>query len=144
MMALSTQPRPARGVASIEVKGLPQGLLQRNIDMKLMTEIWTLVVTVERDEVEWTSVMSAFNKTTLLRLERAGTWMRHELRQLLFRAQRLADTHRQQAPPSQGAATRERRGLIDGIGMVAHGLFGLAMKTARVSRSTISNIASRS
>jgi len=126
MMALSTQPGPALGVASIQVKGFPQGLLQRNVDMKLITEIWTLVVTVERDEVEWTSVMAAFNKSAQVRLDHSGTWVRHQLAQLLFRAQHLAHTHQLQSPPLQGAAARARRGLIDGIGMVAHGLFGLA------------------
>ena len=125
-MALSTLPRPAWGVASIQVKGLPQGLLQRSIDIKLIKEIWTLVVTVERDEVEWTSVMAAFNKTAQVRLDHAGTWVRHELQRLLFRAQHLAEAHQQQSSPPQGTAAREKRGLIDGIGMVAHGLFGLA------------------
>ena len=103
-------------VASIDVQGLPQGLLQRKMDLGITTEVWKVVITVEDSSSQWEQVMRVVTSLTDLNVPGLDPWSRSQLLQLRDRINHLNQSHQR----------RQKRGLIDGIGTVAHSLFGLA------------------
>ena len=98
------------------VTELPQGLLQQKTDMKLTSTLWTVIITVEDTTTSWEHVMQAVTKLMDLNYSRMDPWSRAQFVRLRNRISHLAQTHR----------PRKRRGFIDGIGYLAHELFGLA------------------
>jgi hypothetical protein len=97
----------------IQVQPLPQGLLQRTINLKLRAREWRVVITLEHEHLHYDSLLSAIQR--LLRTEhiRSSEWASQQLSTM------------ERGVRSWGHS-RRRRGWFDGIGKVAHELLGLA------------------
>ncbi len=105
---------------------LPEGVLQRAVDMKLAKEMWRVVIDVETDQQAWTELVSTFNATIEQLTQALGSGWKLQLIRLQQRVQNLAHRH---AMHASRTGTRARRGLIDGVGQLGHYLFGLATET---------------
>ena len=101
---------------SLNVTELPQGLLQKKLDLKLTSKLWKVVITVEDGSTQWNEVMRVVTSLTDLNRSHMDNWSRSQLLQLRDRISHLSQSHQR----------RQKRGLIDGIGVVAQSLFGLA------------------
>lgn len=79
--------------------------------------MWKVIVTVEEDAGRWDDIMQVVTALTDLDRRRfLDDWTRSQLRALRDRVQHLQHSHQR----------RQRRGLFDGIGKLAHSLFGVA------------------
>ena len=111
-------------VASLDLKQLPSGILLRKVDMKLRSKVWKLVVTVEDNPLD----LSTIKETLANSLATRGATNLHfkgVLRHLQHRVEML---ERRQAKKmsAKSPPRRVRRGLIDAVGLAAHSLFGVA------------------
>ena len=103
-------------VKTIQIQQLPQGLLQKKVNMKITTHVWKVVITVGGDSTQWDELMRDVDYLIDLHLPATEPWSQSQLMQLRDRINHLSQSHQR----------RQKRGLIDGIGIVAHSLFGLA------------------
>lgn len=104
--------------ASLNVTELPQGLLMRKMDMKLTSELWTVVITVEDGSTAWDETVATLTRLMNLDRPHMDAWSRAQLQRLGNRIGHLNHHH-----------SRSKRGLIDGVGVVAKSLFGLATES---------------
>lgn len=105
-----------RIVLSLNVSNLPQGLLQQKVPLVLTTKIWKVMITVEDGSTQWDEVMRVVTRLAEFNHDRMDPW---SLAQLLALSGRINHLH-------HDYTRRQKRGLIDGIGLVANSLFGLA------------------
>lgn len=101
--------------SSLQTSELPQGLLQQQVDIRITSTLWRVVITVEDDSTQWDDVMLAVNSLIDQNLPRMDEWAQAQLSRLGERIYHLSQSHR-----------RSKRGIIDGVGMLAKSLFGLA------------------
>ena len=102
--------------STILVTKLPQGLFQKKLNLQITSHMWKVLITVEDGLIQWNDVMRAVTSLMDLNHSHMDTWSSSQLLQLQDRISHLSQSHQR----------RQKRGLIDGIGWVAHSLFGLA------------------
>lgn len=100
---------------------LPSGVLQRTVDVKLRTREWNVIVTVEEEVINWEPLLSALTEFRKRKEVTSSGWATAQTLDMLHRIQKLQH---------QRPRRRVKRGLIDGIGIIAHSLFGLATDQA--------------
>ena len=105
-----------RIAGALQVTQLPQGLLQKKTDIKVTAEQWKVIITVEDGSTQWDSIMQVVDRLMDLNLPLIDAWSGAQLVQLRHRINHLSRSHHR----------RSKRGLIDGVGWLAHSLFGLA------------------
>jgi hypothetical protein len=100
----------------LKVDSLEMGLLMREVDMRIRMKEWMVVVVMEEDSLDFEPVETAmalldrkvtksmYQRNFLIRME-------HQLARLKGRTSELKYHNRQ------------KRGLVDGVGLIAHGLF---------------------
>ena len=103
-------------VSSMTVTELHQGLLQKKMELRITSKLWKVVITVEDSSTQWNEVMRVVTRLTDFNYSHMDEWSHAKLGQLRHRINHISHAYRR----------RQKRGLIDGIGVVAHSLFGLA------------------
>ena len=96
------------------VKSLPHGILMKTVDLKIRNSEWTIVVTMEADPDPYNDLAKLIHDLSKNQEILAIQFMVDEVKNL---RRRLEVIHRHRRP---------KRGLIDGVGMLAHSLFGIA------------------
>ena len=99
----------------MNITQLPEGLLQRSLNIGIKTKEWKVIITVEEMSTEWDDVMRGVTSLACVNISRFYPWSRSQLQLLNQRVMQL-----------QQSRSRQRRGLIDGLGKLAHLVFGLA------------------
>ena len=103
-------------ITTLNVTELPQGLLQRKFDLTITTELWKVFITIETWSTQWDEIMPVVTALTDSDQSQMDDWSRSQLHDLRDRICNLRSSHQR----------RQKRGLVDGIGQIAHSLFGLA------------------
>jgi hypothetical protein len=101
--------------ADVKTESLPQGVLIREIDVKIRIRAleWRVIVTLDSAE-KYEKLVNAVKKMGESKLVQGNALWETELEGLRTRLERVLRT------------TRSRRGLIDGVGLITQSLFGLA------------------
>jgi hypothetical protein len=103
----------AMAQANVTTRALPQGVLIREADVKIRALEWRVIVTLDNAET-YDDLVGAITQLAEDESITSNKLWNMELKGLESRLQRVL------------RATRSRRGLIDGIGLITHSLLGIA------------------
>ena len=106
-------------VAKPKITPLPEGLLQRSIEVRMAVNIWKVIVTIEDDSYNWNETLHNFYHTNKPFVSGRATWPSVMLQNLMNRVRALSTRHNR----------RTKRGLINFIGQLSNSLFGTATES---------------
>ena len=82
---------------ALQVTKLPQGLLQKKTDIKVIAEQWKVIITVEDGSTQWDEIMQVVTRLTELNLPLIDAWSGAQLAQLRDWISHLSRSHPQRA-----------------------------------------------